>query len=85
MTDPDLQKRRRESGGGGRGSGHPHPEIRGGRSQILFQPFGPQFDLKVRGAGPLGPSLDPPLLTNEIDRNDRHLKRSWEQSLLLPL
>ena len=35
---------------------HPDSDIRGGRSQKkLFQPFGPQFGLKIKGA------LDPPL------------------------
>ena len=76
MTEPDLQKRRGEWRGG---SGHPDPEIRGGPISIFFRPFGPQFGVKVRGAGPLAPPLDPPLLTNEIDRNVRHLKRSWER------
>ena len=42
--------------------GHPDPEIRGGSaSKKIFQPFGPQFDLKIRGGGgegegPPGPS-----------------------------
>ena len=38
-------------------------------------------DPEIRGGGgpPWAPPLDPPLLTNEIDRNVRHLKRSWER------
>ena len=43
-------------GGGSRGS-HLDPEIRGGLQKNFFQPFGPQFGLKIRGAtGSLGPS-----------------------------
>ena len=55
MADPDLQIR----GGGG----HLDPEIRGGpTSKIFFRPFGPHFDLKVRGAwAPRALPLDPPL------------------------
>ena len=46
---------------------HPGPEIRGGLvSKKIFQPFGPQFGLKIRRRpGPTGsppPPLDPPLL-----------------------
>ena len=51
--DPDLQIR----GGGG---SHLDPEIRVGAQSpknIFFQPFGPQFGLKIRGGrGPPGPS-----------------------------
>ena len=52
MADPYLQIR---EGGGG----HPYPEIRGeaGLKIFFFQPFGPQFGLKLRR----GPPLDPPL------------------------
>ena len=37
---------------------HPDPEIRGmtGLKKIFFRPFAPQFGLKIRGAGPPGPS-----------------------------
>ena len=38
----------------GEGGGHSDPEIRGrgGRSpKNFFRPFGPQFDLKIRGLG----------------------------------
>ena len=51
MADPDLQIR-------GGGEGHLDPEVRGspGLKKIIFRPFGPQFGLKVRGAGPPGPS-----------------------------
>ena len=36
---------------------HPDPKIRGGASlkKNSFRPFGPQFGLKIRGAGPPGP------------------------------
>ena len=50
MPNPDLEIMG--------GSGHPDPEIRGeagGGGQSLkyfFQPFRPQFGLKIRGAGP---------------------------------
>ena len=67
-------------GGGGRGGGHPDPEIRGGPVSNFFLVLRASVRSKSKGAGP----LDPPLLTNEMDRNVRHLKRSWEQSLLLP-
>ena len=41
----------------GGGAGHPDHEIRRGRRQKIFPPFGPQFGLKIRGGGlsPLGP------------------------------
>ena len=46
VPDPDLQ------GEGGRD----------GLKKIFFQPFGPQFGLKIRGGGGgWGPALDPPL------------------------
>ena len=48
--DPDLQIRGRP--------GHPEPEITGegrGIKKKFFRPFGPQFGLKIRGAGPPGP------------------------------
>ena len=70
MTDPDHQERRGELGGGGGGGGEGgHP------------------DSEIRGGRrpPWAPPLDLSLLTNEMDRIVRHLKRSWEQSLpLLP-
>ena len=50
MPDPNLEIRVV-----GWGDGHPEPEISGGGDQspkIFFQPFGPQFGLKIRGAGP---------------------------------
>ena len=48
VADPDPQIR----GGGG----PPDPEIRGGGFQKpFFRTFGPQFGLKIRGAGPPGP------------------------------
>ena len=50
MPDPNLEIRVV-----GWGDGHPDPEISGGGDQspkIFFQPFGPQFGLKIRGAGP---------------------------------
>ena len=57
MPDPDLKIR---------GSGHPDPLIRGegiGLQKNFFRPFGPQFGLKIRGATPQAPLLDPPLNT----------------------
>ena len=41
-------------GGGERGNSHPDPNIRAGGQtpKKFFQPFGPQFGLKIRG----GPS-----------------------------
>ena len=50
MADPDNQIR--EEGG------HPDPEIRGmpGLKKNIFRPFGPQFGLQIRGAGPSDPS-----------------------------
>ena len=61
MANPDLQVR-----GGGEGGGHPDHEIRGwpGLKKIFFWPFGPHFGLKIRGGGPPGPSLDPPVKYN---------------------
>ena len=52
VADPDPQI---TEGGGG----HAYPEIRGeaGLKKNVFQPFGPQFGLKLRR----GPPLDPPL------------------------
>ena len=50
MPDPNLEIRVV-----GWGDGHADPEISGGGDQspkIFFQPFGPQFGLKIRGAGP---------------------------------
>ena len=48
--DPDLDIR-----GGERGNGHPDPNIRAGGQtpKKIFQPFGPQFGLKIRGDPPL--------------------------------
>ena len=52
VADPDLQIRKA-------GGDHPYPEITGeaGLKKIFFQPFGPQFGLKLRR----DPPLDPPL------------------------
>ena len=43
-------------GKGGEGGGYPDPEIRGrGQShKKIFQPFGPQFGLKIRGGAGAG-------------------------------
>ena len=67
MADPDLQIRVERGGGGGGGGGACHPdlhlEIRGTVSKkTFFRPFGPQFGLNIRGAGPRAPPLDPPVL-----------------------
>ena len=47
VTAPDLQIRGEPS--------HPDPEIKGGgvvsKKKKLFQPFGPQFGLTIRGGG----------------------------------
>ena len=63
MADIDLQ---RMGGGGGGGShpDHPDPAIRGGGAVAnFFQPFGPQFGLKITGGreAPRASPLDPPL------------------------
>ena len=42
----------RVGGGGGGGGG----DEGGGLKEIVFRPFGPHFGLKIRGAGPPGPS-----------------------------
>ena len=54
--DPDLDIR--GGGAGERGNSHPDPNIRaGGQTQKkFFQPFGPQFGLKIRGG--LSPGSD---------------------------
>ena len=57
MADPDLQIR---------GGGHPDPEIKAGVSQKNFQPFGPQFGLKIRG-GPAPPGPSPGSATEKSD------------------
>ena len=68
------------------GSGHPDPEIRGGPISIFFSALRASVLSKsIGGRAPWAPPLDLSLLTNEMDRIVRHLKRSWEQSLpLLP-
>ena len=55
ISYPSGRSRPTDKGGGG---GHLDPEVRGspGLKKIIFRPFGPQFGLKVRGAGPPGPS-----------------------------
>ena len=61
MPNPDLEVRG--------GVGHTDPNISGGRfppppQKKFFQPFEPQFDLKIRGGGGGGgqaPPLDLPL------------------------
>ena len=58
MPDPDLEiRRRRGGGGGGVGAGN-HTRIQvgggGGLPKFCFRPLGPQFGLKIRGAGPPG-------------------------------
>ena len=57
MADPDTR-------GGGEGEGPVIQTLRwwvGGGLKIFFQPFQPQFGLKIRGEpGPRAPPLDPP-------------------------
>jgi len=53
VPDPDLQIR----GWGG----YPHPEIRGAHlKKNFFQPFGPQFGLKIGAGGHLDLPLHQP-------------------------
>ena len=50
------ESRPSDKGGGGEG-GHPDPQMGGGEvSKKIFRPLGSQFDLKIRGGGPPGPS-----------------------------
>ena len=61
VADPDLQIRGEP--------GHPDPEITGGgkRSQKkLFQPFGPQFGLTIRGGGGWGGGPSPGSITAKV-------------------
>ena len=55
MPNPDLEVRG--------GVGHKDPNISGGGSppKNFFQPFEPQFDLKIRGGRGQAPPLDLPL------------------------
>ena len=55
MPNPDLEVRG--------GVGHKDPNISGGGSppKNFFQPFEPQFDLKITGGGGQAPPLDLPL------------------------
>jgi len=56
VPDPYL-----EIGGGARSS-RPRDKVGGGPvSKCFFRPFGTQFGLKLRGAVPRVPPLDPPL------------------------
>ena len=52
VPDPDLEIKGGEEGGEGGGA-----EERGGpvSKKMIFLPFGHQFGLKIRGAGPPGP------------------------------
>ena len=63
VADPDLQIR----GGGG---GHPDPEIRGGLAskKHVFRPFGPHFDLIIRGPGPPGSSPESSNANSGLDK-----------------
>ena len=67
-----------DKGGGG---GHSDPEIRRGRRQNVFPPFGPQFGLKIRGGwAPRAPSLDPPLIPVSFPGFSPTLpERTWER------
>ena len=58
-----------KGGRGGRGGGHPDPEIKAGGAGVSkknFQPFGPQFGLKIRG-GPAPPGPSPGSATEKSD------------------
>ena len=56
VADPDLQIRR------GQSSRPRDKEGGSGLQNNFFQPFGPQFGLKIRGGSPPeAPPLDPPL------------------------
>ena len=58
MLDPDLEIG--VGGVGGGGSSRPDPEIRGAQSpKNYFRPFRPQFGIKIRGGGGLGPQAPP--------------------------
>ena len=63
VADQDLQIR------GGGGGGHPDPEIRGGLAskKHVFRPFGPHFDLIIRGPGPPGPSPESSTANRGLD------------------
>ena len=63
VADPDFQIR----GGGG---DHPDPEIRGGLAskKHVFRPFGPHFDLIIRGPGPPGPSPESATANSGLDK-----------------
>ena len=69
VADPYLQIR----GGGG---GDPDPEIRGGlfSKKHVFRPFGPHFDLIIRGPGPRAPPLNPPLQTAGLTSHEKNRK-----------
>ena len=74
VADSDLQIRRGGGGGGGGGGGRgSHHTLRKGgpvSKKIFWEPFGPQFGLKISGGGggggwaPQAPPLDPPLPSN---------------------
>ena len=65
VADPYLQIR-----GGGGGGGDPDPEIRGGLAskKHVFRPFGPHFDLIIRGPGPPGPSSESATANSGLDK-----------------
>ena len=57
VPDPDLEIRRRRRGGGGGLGRSSRPLYKwggGGLPRFCFRPLGPQFGLKIRGAGPPG-------------------------------
>ena len=68
-ADSDLQIR------GGGGSSRPWDKGRGGLKKHFFRPFGPHFDLKIRGArDPRDPPLNPPLQTAGLTSHEKNRK-----------
>ena len=62
MKVPVQEQNRMRSSGASR----PPDKEGGGLKNNFFRPFGPQFDLKIRGGGrvPRAPPLDPPVQPN---------------------
>ena len=56
--------------GWGGGGDHPDADIRGGgHKKSVFQPFGPQFGLTIKGRGSQAPPLDTPLCGHVTGRS----------------